>query len=89
MRPGAIGVREIRGPHIVLFTEELAGHGTNRVILKRHHHLATDIHARLHRQRLVRHDVKFLIGMIEPIEIMRKPAAVIFRGHQQELRETL
>src|SRR5215469_4433687 len=46
--PGAVAMREVRGPHVVVFAEKAPGRGTDRIVLESGENLTADVIAGRH-----------------------------------------
>src|SRR5216683_6696155 len=71
MRPGRIGVWEIRRPHVVIGAKYLVRSRTHRIFLKGRPDLAPNIVTWPARDRAGDQPREFLVSMVEPVHEMR------------------
>src|SRR5215472_6821625 len=76
MGPGRIGMRKVRGPHIVIAAKYLVGGRTHWIVLEGRPDLAANILTGPARDRIRYQPREFLVGVIEPVHEMRQPADV-------------
>src|SRR5262245_28085539 len=77
-RPGGIGVRKIRRPHELVFTEVAAGQGRHRVVLEGCPQMAAQVVARQHLDPPgLHHAEEFFVDVIETMEVMCDPPGVV------------
>ena len=60
-RPGGVGMREIRAPHVIVLAEEFEVRGTDRIVQERRPDLTLEILAGFQRQRRIGADLAELV----------------------------
>src|SRR5260370_36823455 len=88
MRPGRVGMREIRGPHETILAEEFEERWPDRIVLERRPQVAADVLTRLHLERLRHHRAELLERTVLPIHVNGDTTCVGRRRTNYDLRES-
>jgi hypothetical protein len=88
--PGRVAVGKIVGPHQLVDIHMVAKRKSGPVVLKRHVDVFLEIHARQLFQFVAFHPVTVaLIGVVQAVHIVRRPARIGFDADQFQFRVAL